>query len=94
MVRDHDQTPHCEMTIFFVGWTQDQRMFQLLGEQEAESPTDAIKIAARTHQQEGRYIAMPGDKLTQRDVTFDMDPVLSRPDNTVASTDPTNGPPV
>lgn len=75
---------------YFVGWTPDLRTFQLLGPQTAEKPADAIRAAAKTHGQEGRYIALPGSELTQRDVTFDKEPVLSKPtDDTQASVDPT-----
>ena len=84
-----DQPP---TTTFYVGWTEDLRTFELLGPQEATKASDAIKAASRTHGKQGRYLAMPADEMTQRDVTFNCDPVLTRPEDTVAPTDPTDTP--
>jgi hypothetical protein len=80
-----DQPP---TSTFYVGWTEDLRTFQLLGPQEAEKASDAIKAASKTHGKEGRYIAMPAAELTQRDVAFDCSPVLSKPTDPVAPVDP------
>jgi hypothetical protein len=65
--------------IFFVGWTNDVRAFQLLGSYNTETVDEAIEAASVNHGREGRYIAMPGDQLVQKDVTFDKTPILSDP---------------
>jgi len=85
-------TSQSSTTTYYVGWTEDLRTFQLLGPQEAEKASDAIKTAARTHGKDGRYLAMPAEEITQRDVTFNCDPVLTKPEDTVAPTDPTDIP--
>lgn len=73
--------------IFFVQYTTDMRSFQLLGSSEFETGEDAIIAASENHGEEGRYIAIPGDGLIVKQVTFRKEPILSdlAPDNPPAS---------
>jgi hypothetical protein len=65
--------------IFFVGWTNDVRAFQLLGSYNKDTVDEAIEAAATNHGREGRYIAMPASELVQKDVVFDKTAILSDP---------------
>jgi hypothetical protein len=63
---------------FYVGWSDDNRVYQLLGLYEAENMKDAVTDAAKNHGKSGRYLVMPEDKITLFDVTFDMIPNLGK----------------
>jgi hypothetical protein len=63
---------------FYVGWSDDNRIYQLLGVYEADSMKDAVTDASKNHGKSGRYLVMPEDKVTVFDVTFDMVPQLNK----------------
>jgi hypothetical protein len=63
---------------FYVGWSDDNRVYQLLGLYEAENMKDAVIDAAKNHGKSGRYLVMPEDKITLFDVIFDMVPELNK----------------
>jgi hypothetical protein len=63
---------------FYVGWSDDNRIYQLLGLYEADSMKDAVNDASKNHGKSGRYLVMPEDKVTLFEVTFDMVPQLDK----------------
>lgn len=63
---------------FYVGWSDDNRTYQLLGLYEASNMKDAVDVASKNHGKDGRYLVMPEDKVTLFDVTFDMVPQLNK----------------
>jgi|tagenome__1003787_1003787.scaffolds.fasta_scaffold20453514_2 hypothetical protein len=63
---------------FYVGWSDDNRIYQLLGLYEADSMKDAVNDASKNHGKPGRYLVMPEDKVTLFEVTFDMVPQLDK----------------
>jgi hypothetical protein len=63
---------------FYVGWSDDNRVYQLLGLYEAENMKNAVSDASKNHGKPGRYLVMPEDKITLFDVTFDMVPNLDK----------------
>lgn len=63
---------------FYVGWSDDNRVYQLLGLYEAENMRSAVNDASKNHGKPGRYLVMPEDKITLFDVTFDIVPELTK----------------
>lgn len=63
---------------YYVGWSDDNRTYQLLGLYEASSMKDAVTDASKNHGKPGRYMIIPDDKVAFIDITFDMVPQLSK----------------
>lgn len=66
------------LSTFYVGWSEDNRTYQLLGTYDGESAKSAVEQAARNHGKGGHYLVLPYDRVTLFDVAFDMVPKLTK----------------
>jgi hypothetical protein len=88
-------TPATDTTLstYYVGWSEDQRNYQLLGLYEAAGNKDAVQQASINHGKAGRYLVLASDKVTLFDVTFDMVPQMTKVEED-GSVPPPEPPPV